>query len=137
MKVKKRKRPTFSETSALSDLAFLLIIYFLVTASFDANKGLLMSLPQKDSTRIIERENLLRFYMDDSGDIFLGDEKKDKKAVETEITDALKRNNQTAVVLDVSPVAAWQNIVSFVELAEKLKVEVFSFKIKEINENQN
>ncbi|GHT48458.1 hypothetical protein FACS1894102_1550 [Spirochaetia bacterium] len=130
MKIKKRRRLGFGENSALSDLAFLLIIYFIVIAGFDVNKGLLMNLPSRDTTRLVERDQLLRFYMDDAGVIFLNDVKKDGRALESEITNALKRNKETAVILDVSPVAPWQNVVTFVETAKKLNVETFSFKMK-------
>jgi biopolymer transport protein ExbD len=35
-----------------------------------------------------------------------------------------------AVVLDIAPSAPWQNVVSFVELAQKLQVDSFSFSMK-------
>ena len=63
MKINRRKKIGFLETCAASDLAFLLIIYFLVIAGFNINRGFIMNLPAKDSTRMILREDLLRFDM--------------------------------------------------------------------------
>ncbi|GMO45722.1 MAG: hypothetical protein Ta2B_26840 [Termitinemataceae bacterium] len=138
MKLIKRRKQEIQESSASSDIAFLLIIYFIVIAGFNVDKGLLMNLPAKDSTRIVEKSDLLRFYMDDNGSIYNGDVLKDKKQIETDILSAIRANPKTAVVLDVSPNVSWQNVVYFVEMSEKLKVETFSFKMKEENlENEN
>jgi biopolymer transport protein ExbD len=130
MKIKSRRRLAVPENSALSDLAFLLIIYFIVIAGFDVNKGLLMNLPSKDSSRLIAREEIMRYFLDDSGALYLANEKRNIAVVEKEIARAVSLHPNMAIVLDVAPAAPWQNVVSFVELAERLKVETFSFKLK-------
>ena len=68
--IKRRKSTAFRETAASSDLAFILIIYFLVIAGFNINLGFLMNLPEKDSTRLVLRDELMRFEMDSNGRIF-------------------------------------------------------------------
>ncbi|ULQ58867.1 biopolymer transporter ExbD [Brucepastera parasyntrophica] len=130
MKIKRRKRLSFSETSASSDVAFLLIIYFLVIAGFNVNFGFLLTLPAKDSTRMILKDDLMRFDMDESGFISyeggllsLGD-------AETIIRSAVNRHPNLAVVLSIDSEAPWQEVVSFVELAQKLEVDSFSFNMK-------
>ncbi|GMO32773.1 MAG: hypothetical protein Ta2F_08700 [Termitinemataceae bacterium] len=130
MKIKSKRRNALQENSALSDLAFLLIIYFIVIAGFDVNKGLLMNLPAKDSSRLVAKEEILRYFLDDSGTLYLGSDKKNIPTVEREISRAVSLHPNMAIVLDVAPAAPWQNVVSFVELAERLKVETFSFKLK-------
>lgn len=41
-------------TSSMADIAFLLIIYFMLTVTFSASKGLDFGLPREDSDRPIE-----------------------------------------------------------------------------------
>jgi biopolymer transport protein ExbD len=130
MQLRRRKRSAFGESSASSDIAFLLIIYFIVIAGFNVNQGFLMNLPEKDSTRFIPREDLLRFELDSAGGLFFQGTAVDTGRAEREIRSAVASRPNLAVVLTVDGAAPWQQVVSFVELARKLEVEAFSFTIK-------
>jgi biopolymer transport protein ExbD len=131
LQIKRRNRTAVSESSAASDVAFLLIIYFLVIAGFNINQGFLMNLPAKDSTRLILRDELMRFEMDSSGDVFYNGEKLELLQTEREISMAIAVYPNLAVVLSIDGKAPWQQVVYFVELAQKLKVDSFSFNIKQ------
>ncbi|MDR2476357.1 MAG: biopolymer transporter ExbD [Treponema sp.] len=133
MKLRRRKRPGFADSSASSDIAFLLIIYFIVIAGFNINKGFLMNLPAKDSTRLILKDDLLRFEMDNQGNIVHETESIGIAAAERLIRTAQKGNPNIAVLLSIDPAAQWQQVVSFVELAQDLKIESFSFSMKKGN----
>jgi len=130
MKLKRRKRSGFSDSSASSDIAFLLIIYFIVIAGFNINKGFLINLPNKDSTRLILKDDLLRFELDGDGNINF--EEQVMGVIETEklIARVQAENPNIAVLLSIDPQAQWQRVVSFVELAQDLKIDSFSFTMK-------
>jgi len=129
MQIRKRKRGFFPETAASSDLAFLLIIYFLVIAGFNINQGFLMNLPAKNTTRLILKEDLLRFEMDSAGRIIYEGAEINIASAERQIRSAVAGRPDLAVVLSIDPAAPWQQVVYFVELAQKLHVESFSFNI--------
>jgi biopolymer transport protein ExbD len=129
MTLKRRVQKKYEENSALSDLAFLLIIYFIVIAGFNINKGFLMNLPAKDSTRIVSKNDILRYELDESGRIISNGNPVDIKTVERNIIVSAALNPNLALSLIVSPAASWQSVVSFVELAQKLNIESFSFKM--------
>jgi len=131
LKIKRRNRIAASESSAASDVAFLLIIYFLVIAGFNINQGFLMNLPAKDSTRLILREELMRFEMDSSGAVFFNGEKLALSETEREIRQAIASYPNLAVILSIDGKAPWQQVVYFVELAQKLKVDSFSFNMRQ------
>jgi len=131
MKITKRKRYPPGEMATLSDIAFLLIIYFLVVAGFNINQGFLMNLPAKNSTRLILKDDLMRFEMDFRGSVFYGGTELQLAEAETEIRAAVTEHPNLAVVLSIDPKAPWQRVVSFVELAQKLQVDSFSFNMKE------
>jgi biopolymer transport protein ExbD len=130
MKLKRRKKIGFSDSSASSDIAFLLIIYFIVIAGFNINKGFIINLPAKDSTRLILKDNLLRFEMDSGGNINHDEQIISIKAAEQMIRNGQRDNPNIAVMLNIDPQAKWQQVVSFVELAEDLKIDSFSFSMK-------
>ncbi|MDR2618919.1 MAG: biopolymer transporter ExbD [Treponema sp.] len=130
MKIRRRKRNSYGDSSASSDIAFLLIIYFIVIAGFNINKGFLMNLPAKNSTRLILKDDLMRFDMDSSGDIFYQGGGLGLKEAESLIGSAVSSHPNLAVVLSIDPLSPWQQVVSFVELAQKLEINSFSFNMK-------
>ena len=48
MKIGKRGQEAEIPTSSMADIAFLLIIFFMVTAVFSATKGLTFALPKEE-----------------------------------------------------------------------------------------
>jgi biopolymer transport protein ExbD len=130
MKLSRKKRPQADGSSASSDVAFLLIIYFIVIAGFNVNKGFLMNLPAKDSSRLILKEDLLRFELDDAGSIIFQGNTVGRAEAEQVIRAGINGNPNIAVILTISPKAPWQQVVSFVESAQKLQVDSFSFTMK-------
>jgi biopolymer transport protein ExbD len=131
MKIRRRSKLGFEETSAASDMAFLLIIYFIVIAGFNVNKGFLMTLPAKDSTRLIQKDDLLRFELDRAGSLLFQGAPMDRASAEREIRGSIAAHPNLAVLLTVDGGAPWQSLVSFVELAQKLEVDSFSFTLKQ------
>jgi biopolymer transport protein ExbD len=134
MKLHRRARRGFDETSASQDVAVLLIIYFIVIAGFNVNQGFLMTLPAKDSTRLILKDDLLRFDLDGAGNLLHQGASLSYATAERELRSAVASHPNLAVILTVDGSAPWQRVVSFVELAQKLEVESFSFTLKKDEE---
>ena len=132
MKIKRQKN-VFQDSSASSDIAFLLIIYFIVIAGFNVNKGFLMNLPAKDSSRLILKDDLLRFEMDTSGNVVYEGNVIDTPGAKTLIQTAQRNNPDIAVIITIDGQAHWQNVVNFVELAQDMKIDSFSFSMKKEN----
>ena len=58
MKMKKETVSDEIPTSSMADIAFLLIIYFMVTTTFAATRGLDFSLPPEDDSQpLVEKED--------------------------------------------------------------------------------
>ena len=127
MKLKKRNRQSFLETCAASDMAFLLIIYFMVIAGFNLSTGFLMNLPAKNSTRLILREELVRFELNEEGNIIHNGELIEISEARKIIGSAQSLNPNIAVILTINKDAVWQEVVSFVEVAQDLQIDSFSF----------
>jgi len=130
MKLKKRKRTPFLETCAASDMAFLLIIYFMVIAGFNVSTGFLMNLPAKDSTRLILRDDLIRFELNEEGSIIHDNEEIDTPQARRIIGSAQVSNPNIAVILTINKDTSWQRVVSFVEIAQDLRIDSFSFTMQ-------
>jgi len=130
MKLPRRKKTRFAELIVASDLAFLLIIYFIVIAGFNINMGFLVTLPARDSVRQIPREDLLRFELDEEGRLLSGGQRMEMREAEALIASAQAANPDIAVMLTIDPLAKWQEVVSFVEIAQVRRIEAFSFSMR-------
>jgi biopolymer transport protein ExbD len=130
MKLKRKEKLGFLESAAASDLAFLLIIYFIVIAGFNINQGFLLHLPAKDSSRVILREDLLRFEMDSEGNLIHDSQFISIRDARNLIASTQAVKPDIAVILTIDPQALWQEVVSFVEIAQQQRIEAFSFTMK-------
>ncbi len=100
-------------SAALADIAFLLLIFFLVTTTIDADKGIYMQLPPKLDTSVvppqINARNLLSIIVADNGSVLMDNE----VSTVAQIRETVVRhvtNNGTDPELSVSPRDA---VVSF------------------------
>ena len=97
-KKKKRGGPEIP-TSALPDIVFLLLIFFLVTTTIDAEKGLDLVLPPSDATeKEISKKNLTNLLVNAAGSVLLDGEQIEVR----EITRIVKERLQTNPLLVVS-----------------------------------
>jgi biopolymer transport protein ExbD len=93
--------------------------------------GFLMNLPAKGSSRLIMRDDLMRFQMDSSGRLLYEGVELSISEAEREIRLAVAARPNLGVVLLIDREAPWQQVVFFVELAQKLQVDSFSFNLRE------
>ena len=71
----KRKAGTGARipTSSMADIAFLLIIFFMVTTIFKLEEGLPISLPRSNAGDKIPREKIAHIWIDGQGTISIDD----------------------------------------------------------------
>ena len=55
MRIKRNNVDEEIPTSSMADIAFLLIIYFMVTTTFAATRGIDFSLPQEEDTPLVDK----------------------------------------------------------------------------------
>ena len=100
MKLRQNKPDDEIPTSSMADIAFLLIIYFMVTTTFAATRGLDFSLPKDDDQPpVVEKEDSVLVEVLPNGDLLV-----DQKPMElTEVLDYLQpklENNPKKPVID-------------------------------------
>jgi len=69
---KRRKRPNVEiPTSSMADIAFLLLIFFLVTTTMNMDKGIGMVLPPAGSGKEVPKKNICHVWINAAGEIAL------------------------------------------------------------------
>lgn len=73
--MKHRRNPPEVNAGSMADIAFLLLIFFLVTTSLESNEGLKRMLPKSENnTADIYERNLLRININSKNQLFVADE---------------------------------------------------------------
>lgn len=92
---KKRKTPSINGSSS-ADIAFMLLIFFLITTSMDTDKGLARRLPppvpkeQKNEDVDIKKRNLLVVLINSSNQILCGDQFIDIKQLKDKVKEFIE-----------------------------------------------
>jgi biopolymer transport protein ExbD len=78
---------------------------------------------------LVPRDELLRFSIDETGSLFFMGNPLSPGEASDKIRAAIADQPNTAVILGIDENAPWQNVVSFVELAQENRVDSFSFSM--------
>lgn len=119
-----------SSSGALNDLSFLLIIFFIVIAGFNVNKGFLLNLPSKDKPIVVNTNDILKCELDESGALFLDGQEIKMESLSQKIEKKLKGQPNMTFLLTIDPETHYQKVIDVVSAIRKLKVENFSFRMK-------
>lgn len=71
---KKKKRESIIPTASMADIAFLLLVFFLVTTTIDMDKGINLTLPEKGGQQVkIKKGNIANLLVNAAGQVILDD----------------------------------------------------------------
>ena len=113
MKLSRKDPPAEIPTSSMADIAFLLIIFFMVTAVFSATKGLDFKLPSnEDDNREAESEEAVFIKVAADGSITVDCKPMDVNDILEYLQPKLTRDAQKAVILYTDPFAPYQAMIS-------------------------
>jgi biopolymer transport protein ExbD len=124
--VKKSRVTTEIPNSSMSDVAFLLLIFFLVTTIFNVEKGLDLTLPNANtSPKRINKKNLMEIKVAASGRVTIDNQEVAVSAIEDIVTRRIIENDKTIVVIETHPRANYGVMISVldeVKLAQAGKI---------------
>ena len=130
MIAKKRTRaePTIP-AATLSDIIFLLLIYFLVTTTLSAEKGLPMSLPGKESKTVkLKSESVFHINILADGTITTKETGPlDLKRVKSLVEEKIMLNEKLVVVIETHPDANYGIMVDVLDelrLAKAMRISL-------------
>ena len=133
--MKFQKRPVSDEipTSSMADITFLLIIFFMVTNTFSATRGLDFSLPKDDKNPPqIEKEDSVLITIFRGGALEVDGKAMRFDQVLDYLKPKLERNATKPVIIRPDPEAAYGDMVKMYDLLRRgkdLGVEVRNISI--------
>lgn len=134
MKFKRNEVDDEIPTASMADIAFLLIIYFMVTTTFAATRGLDFSLPQEeDNTPLVDKEESVLIEIQPGGVLMVDNKPMQLDQVLDYLKPKLERNPMKPVIIRANEMTEYGHMVSvFDELRQapdKIGLEVKNVSI--------
>ena len=129
-KLQARSRPTTEFSAAsMSDIAFLLLIFFLVTTIFALEQGIPLILPGKESSNVkVKRKNILEVKAYPNGAVVIEDEQIPLARVRPLVERKLAQNDKLIVVIQTHPDAEYGLMVDILDELKLAKCRRISLK---------
>jgi biopolymer transport protein ExbD len=90
--IKERIRAAEIPTSSLADIAFLLVVFFLVTTTIDTDKGISLALPEKGETKEVSKKNITNILINANGQVMFQEEPLEIRLIRDRARQALADN---------------------------------------------
>ena len=103
-------------TSSMADIAFLLLVFFLVTTTIDTDKGLGIVLPPPGDMEIeIRKENILNCLINSQGKVLLDEEPISIVQIHRVVGQKLRANDKLIVSVKAHPKTAYNDYVKVID----------------------
>ena len=120
MELKTREMSDEIPTSSMADIAFLLIIYFMITTTFAATRGLDWALPQEEDTPPqVEKEEAVLIEILPSGELLVDQQSMDESEIMDYLLPKLERNPQKPVIIKPDPNAPYGRMVEVFDVLRR------------------
>lgn len=122
MKVKVKRPDDTIPTSSMADIAFLLIIYFMVTTTFAATRGLDFALPKDDDTPpIIEKEDSVLIDIQPGGQLIVDQKPMEPDEILEYLKPKLENNPKKPVIIKPHPDSPYGRMVEVFDVLRQGK----------------
>jgi|TARA_B100001146_G_scaffold36588_1_gene30156 biopolymer transport protein ExbD len=120
MAIRERKARTGTiPDGGMADIAFLLLIFFLVTTTIDMDKGIGIILPAEGQELEINKKNILNCLISASGAVLLGGEPVEIKDLSRKVQEEIRANDKLIVSVKAHEKAQYD---VYIEVLDQLKL---------------
>ncbi|MFP4064447.1 MAG: ExbD/TolR family protein [Bacteroidales bacterium] len=108
--------------ASMSDLVFLLLIFFMLTSTLVAPSAIQLLLPSSDSNQVAHQT--ITVYLNDDRQLFLEEDPVDIELLKTGLTNKLAGQTEAAIVLRSDHSVPVQYIVNVIDAVEELNQQL-------------
>ena len=102
-------------TSSMADIAFLLLIFFLVTTTIDMDKGLGMVLPAEGEEIEISKKNIINCLINSTGNVLLGGEGIEIRDLSKSIRQKLAENDKLIISVKAHESTSYKDYIAVID----------------------
>ena len=115
---KKKNRESEIPTASLADIAFLVLIFFLVSSTIDVDKGIGLVLPAKGQETKIREKNISNLLINAQGEVLLDNEIVAIPMIKTVVREKLAQNEKLIISLKTDRDTEYQ---VYIKVLDQLK----------------
>jgi biopolymer transport protein ExbD len=117
--IKKQRRSVQEiNSSSMADIAFLLLVFFLVTTTISMDKGISLVLPSEGNELEVNKKNIVNILMNESGKVLIDDKPIKINGIKDLIERKLAGNPNLIFSVQTHPRTKYQN---YLEILDQLK----------------
>ena len=133
MKKKRRFKRGEIPTASMADIAFLLLIFFLVTTTIDMDKGLGIILPAEGEEIEIKKDNILNCLINSSGNVLLGGNPIKTKDISKEIRRKIAENDKLIISVKAHEKTKYSDYIAVIDQLKMANAKRISIAETEID----
>ena len=111
-------------TSTFSDIAFLLIIFFLLTTVISVSRGIPFAIPDK-SNNGVDAQHGIHIFIDDRANIYLDGEESSLADIKPYCREKLTANPNKPVIIQCHPAQRYQGFITTLDKVKQLEKSLY------------
>ena len=118
----RNKRSVEFSTASMSDLVFLLLVFFILVSTIVSPNAIPLLLPNSTSDPVIEAKKDIEVYIDDQLNYYINDQahRVEKEQLQSAISQALGGAEKGSIMLKVDQSVAVQYVVNVIDAVNKI-----------------
>ena len=125
--IKKKRRPMQEiNSSSMADIAFLLLVFFLVTTTISMDKGISLVLPSEGNELEVNRKNIVNILMNESGKVLFDDKPTKVNAIRGMVERKLSGNPNLIFSVQTHPRTKYQDYLNVLDQLKEAKASKIS-----------
>ena len=124
----KKQRRAMQEinSSSMADIAFLLLVFFLVTTTISMDKGISLVLPSEGNELEVNRKNIVNILMNESGKVLLDDKPTKISSVRGIVERKIASNPNLIFSVQTHPRTKYQDYLNILDQLKEAKATKIS-----------
>ena len=114
-------------TSSMADIAFLLLLFFLVTTTINTDKGIPLVLPPPAETKEVPKKNLCNIFINPFGEVLLDQQVVQIREIQNIVREKISGNENLIISIKTSnetPYDIYIQVLDQVKLAGATKISI-------------
>ena len=116
-----REEPVIDVTPLL-DVVFQLVLFFMVSTTFDEAPALEIELPQSSSRSVVQEDMSIEVWIDSGGSYFVDRQSVSLESLKIRIEDGLAQNPELVFIIKADEKTAHGSVVELMDTAQEMGV---------------
>ena len=126
MIIKRKRKVDEVNSSSMADIAFLLLVFFLVTTTISMDKGISLVLPSEGNELEVNRKNIVNILMNESGKVLMDDKPTKIKDLRQIVEKKISLNPNLIFSVQTHPRTKYQDYLRILDQLKEAKATKIS-----------